>query len=381
MTLSKRQLSLRRDAIGGSEIAVLAGLSKWATPIELWESKVLGTEKEETDPMLFGVAFEEPIAQVYAKKKGAWLKQVNTLINGKYPLAVATPDRAVFSAPRADLARMKKLGLAMFRESDLGLEIKSANWRQKDRWGPEGSDYVPDEYAAQCTWCMGVTGKEEWDLAVLFDRDDFRIYHLRFDAEFFGYLYELAERFMREHVIPKKPPPVDASENYTAFLERRWERNSADLVRAPEDIEALVFRFAAIGELDRRIYEAKKLVGNTLRAAVGEGGGFETQYGKLFWRREKDRQTVDHEAMATEAITIAGLVIQSLPAGERRAELEQQLRTLKSRHTTTTPGNRPLKFYGTKEFKALLSGEQPNRLADMSDAFTLPDGTKESTDE
>ena len=367
--LSNRQLALRRDAIGGSEVAVLAGLSSWASPIEIFEAKVLGAEKETTDPMLFVVVLEEPIAQVYAHKTGKWLRAVDTLINGKYPMAIATPDRAVFSAPRADLARRKKLGLSAFREAEKGLEIKSSTWRQKERWGAEGSDFVPDEYAVQVTWHMGVTGVREWDLAVLFDRDDFRVYRLRFDAELFEGLYVLAEKFMREHVIPRKPPPPDASEQYASYLDRAWRRDTGSHLQATDELERLVRRLLVLKACDKAIAGQVDLLENQLKALLGEASGVTGLFGRIDWKREKERTRFDAAAAFTEVANLAALAIQALPEGDQRAQLQATLAGVRERHTTVQPGNRPLRTYPTKETKAELE-----QLADVYRA-ALPSST------
>lgn len=369
--LSKRQLALRRDAIGGSEVAVLAGLSSWASPIEIFEAKVLGAEKAETDPMLFGIVLEEPIAQVYARKTGKWLRGVDTLINGKFPLAIATPDRAVFAAPRADIVRRKKLGLATFRECERGLEIKSTTWRQRDRWGPEGSDQVPDEYAVQVVWHMGVTGVREWDLAVLFDRDDFRVYHLRFDETLFTGLYALAEKFMREHVIPKRPPEPDASAAYAEYLGNTWRRDTGQHLQATDELEALVRRLLVLKGVSSAVEESKKLVENQLKALIGEASGLVGTFGRVDWKREKDRTVFDAEAAVSEMGTLCALALNTLPAGDTRDQLKAQLDSVVARHTTTKPGNRPLKTYPSKDESAELA-----QLVDVYRA-ALPSSTEQ----
>lgn len=370
--LSKRQQAIRRETVGGSEVSVLAGVSRWSTPIGLYEAKVMGLVKEQEDPMLFGIAFEEPVAQIYAAKTGRWLRPVDTLINGKYPLACATPDRAVFPAPVASLLRRKKLGLSAMREAERGLEIKTTTWRSKSEWGPEGSDIMPLEYECQVQWCMGITGVHQWDVGVMFDRDSFRVLKLQFDAELFESLYELAARFMRDHVIPKRPPPVDYSQQYEDFLNRRWQNTRQSLLVATHEMEALGGHLARIDEVRSRLDDMRKLTTNKLREMIADASGIEGGFGKIYWRQEKDRTVVDHKAALEELRMLAGLAVQTLPAGDTRAELEKKLVTLMQRHTTTRPGNRPLKLYASKALKAHL-----RQLDHVLERIPLPEGAVE----
>ena len=371
-SLSKRQQAIRRETVGGSEVSVLAGVSRWSTPIGLYEAKVTGLLKEQEDPMLFGIAFEEPVAQIYAAKTGAWLRPVDTLINGKYPLACATPDRAVFPAPVASLVRRKKLGLSAMREAERGLEIKTTTWRSKAEWGPEGSDIMPLEYECQVQWCMGVTGVHQWDVGVMFDRDSFRILKVRFDADLFESLYELAARFMRDHVIPRRPPPVDYSQQYEDFLNRRWAKTRPSLLVSTPEIDALAEHLARIDEVWGRLEDMRRLTTNKLREIIGDASGIEGEWGKIYWRREKDRVEFDQSAALEEVRLLAALAVQALPAGDTRASLEKGLTTLVQRHTTTRPGNRPLKFYPTKVLKAALK-----QLDQVLERIPLPEGAVE----
>lgn len=363
MSLSKRQLALRRGAVGGSEVAVLAGCSKWSTPIEVWESKVLGATKPITEPMFFGVVLEEPIAQVYAAREGRWLRRVDSLINGRYPLAIATPDRAVFSAPRSDLAKRRLLGLSAFREAEKGLEVKSSTWRQRDRWGKEGSDFIPDEYATQVTWHMGVTEVKVWDVAVLFDRDEFRVYRVHFDEQLFLGLYELASKFMRDFVIPRRPPPPDASEQYSEFLGRRWGSNRSELLQTDDEFDALAARLGVLDELQSRVALAHEWTTNQLKARIAEAGGVAGAWGNIYWRRERARAVFDARS-AFDAVKAAVL---ALPDGDVRGKLAATIASLETLHTRSVDGKRPLKAYFTKDTRIALAGMT---LSDFAPALT-----------
>jgi putative phage-type endonuclease len=346
VSLTRRQLELRADAIGGSEIAALAKLSRWATPIEIYEAKILGTEKPQTLAMELGHLLEEPVAKIYQRRTSTWLRVVHSLKSPRYPFAVATPDRAVFLERVGDLVKSKKLGLSDFRRAERGLECKTTGWRQKHRWGDEGSDQVPDEYAVQCLWGMGVSELRAWDLAALFDRDDFKIYRLVFDAETFEGLYEIAARFMVDHVIPRVPPPVDASDQYADFLSRAWKTNQVEPIAAGPELERLAVELAKLVEVERRVELAKQARVNQLKLAIADAGGLQSPvFGKILWRRSKARKLFDGKAAARELLDLTGLVLNALPAGELRESLTARRAEIILKNTRELEGNRPFRPY------------------------------------
>ena len=278
MALTKRQLEMRARRIGGSEIAALAGFSRWKRPIEIYEAHRLlleGREPPEISslPIDFGTEFEEPIARVVAKRTGKWFARCDSVTSNAHEYAIATPDRAVFPSQLQAPATSKALGLEEIRQAEYGLEIKSTTWRSKAQWGPDGTDQAPLEYLAQCTWCMGVTGHSRWDLAVLFDRDEIRVLTVRFSADLFARLYELAAPFMVDHVLAGRPPPPDASEQYAEFLDRSWASNSKTLVQADDATSALALELAYVEAAIDRLGDRDEFLRNKLKAVIGDAAG------------------------------------------------------------------------------------------------------------
>jgi putative phage-type endonuclease len=355
--LSGRQLILRRDAIGGSEIAVLAGLSKWSSPIEVWEAKVLAREKEQTDAMEFGVFFEEPIAKIYAHRFERWLKPVDTLKNPRWPFLCATPDRAVFVGPVKELAKRQLLKLEDLAAAEKMLEIKSTTWRQAYEWGEPGTDQIPTEYIPQTTLEMGLSGHLLCDVGVMVDRDSFERYTVHFKIELMEALNEIGERFIREHVNTGIPPPPDASDKYAEFLGRAYPHAIGDkktpLIQASPQMVELVLLWAKVREAEKKIGDLEGKVANSLRSIIGPHRGLQSkQFGKVYWSDVADQQGIDWQELGREAMLVAGLVLQGELSEEQRAQLSLQVKTLEQRHQKTLKaGHRRLAPYFTKELK------------------------------
>lgn len=340
MSLSRRQLAMRKDSIGGSAIASLAGLSRWATPIELYDSMVNGTEKEANLVMRLGTALEDPVADIYAEETGRWLRRVDTCRHPTKVFAIATPDRAVFSGPVAELAKKKLLERGQLADCERLLEVKTTSWRLADEWGTEGTDEIPEHHLCQVQWTLGVTGKQTADVMVLFDRDRVARYTVQFSPALFDGLLEIGERFLVDHVAKGVPPPPDASDRYGEFLSRRFpqEQAGALIEMSPAQLD-LVQRYARLKEASRRLEVLTKRTGNELRAAIGGAEGLVMGPLKATWKKSKDGSKTDWEGAATEAMQLAERL---LAGGADLAQARNQLATMVGRFTASTPGFRRL---------------------------------------
>lgn len=347
MALTKRQLALRRDAIGGSEIACLVGLSRWASASEIYEAK-LGTapDKINTVAMFFGSEWEDPIAKWHAHETGQWLKPLDSIRHPTLKYAIATGDRACFLSPVQALAKKKKLQREDLAEASHLLEVKTRTWRLAKEWGEPGTDEVPEDVLAQAVWTLGCAGMQRCDVRVLFDRDRCELYTVQFVPEMFEAFYTVAERFMVDHVLAGKPPPPDATDKYKDFLGRYFptDPKDEDLVLAkPEEVD-LLLRYAKLKEAASRLKKLTDLASNQVRAAIGQHTGLtHAAFGKVTWKKTRDGTKTDWQAVAQEALTTAGLVLNTqVPQNAQHKELLDQLKGLVAKHTTPKPGYRRL---------------------------------------
>jgi len=341
--LTKKQIEMRRTGIGASEIAALAGLSRWATPVDIYAAKVLPTKDDPTLVMELGNLLEEPISRVYAKRTGAFLHRCTTLRHPKHSVALATPDRLVF---RQRVLKAQALPQAAERL----LQVKTAGWRSRPDWGPEGTDQVPEDYLAQVQWEMGVTGQRVCDVALLIERDDFRIYTVPFNERLFGGLLEIAERFWVDHVQARKPPPPDASEAYAEFLKRAHPREAEAakmILEPPPEIIDAAERLRVAEADEAAAKERADLAKNEIRSFIGDNLGVVGPFGTITWKANKDSTPTDWKGVAEDAMRIAWDLLGSHPeAGTEKMNERgtgQELKGLVDRHTKRTPGARVLR--------------------------------------
>lgn len=153
----------RAKGIGGSDVGVLCGLSKWESPYT-WVAKRLGkipSEIEPSEAMEWGTRLEEPILDAFIEKNpqltvhrdaGSW-QHVDR------PWQLANPD-------------------ALYQDAagNWGIvEVKTA--RYEDDWD-EKNNIIPPTYRAQVLWYLQTFGFQHAYVVVLFSGSKFRTFEV-----------------------------------------------------------------------------------------------------------------------------------------------------------------------------------------------------------
>lgn len=373
--LTKRQQELRRTGIGASQIAALAGLSNYATPIAIYEEKLGMAPELDSYAVDLGLEIEAPIARVWAKRMNRAIAYVDTLRHNDPTkhFAVATPDRAVY--PTVEARGDGRVLKTDVRDAEMLLQVKSTNWRMRHLWGDEGSDVIPSEYLCQAHWEGSVAGLQQVEFAVDFDKTKLFTYRVIVDRTFFEGLYEIAERFMIDHVRRRVPPPPDASERYGEFISRLFPRDTLkDFEQVPPDapIMETVHLFARLKSAEKRLEAWKQLARNRIAARIGAAPGIVGTFGKISFKATKQKTVTDWKAVADEALRIAGSLLNVMPEGDMRAALAEDVRKLIDVNTHLKPGFRMMRPTWSDEVKALA--EEPFELPALPDASPLATG-------
>lgn len=335
--LTEEQLEMRRTGIGASEIAAVAGLSRWSSPAEIWETKVRGYTREQTFLMRYGNVLEQPIAELYSEDTGRQhLSRPDTVRSPEHEIVIATPDRAVHLVPH-DGERTRDWSTV-----DRLLQIKAPGWQVRQDWAdpsraPLG---VPQEVYAQVTWEMAATGIRQCDVAAMVERDPLRIYTIPFDRDYFGLLLELASRFWVDHVVARKPPPPDASEQYAKFLGRAFPAQKNEvLLEATPEIQIAAQGLREVDGALKALKAKKEQFQNEIKLFIGDATGVVLpDLGKITWKQTKGGVHTDWEAVARDMLDAA-----SAGADEkRRLALADIYREVIARRTTATAGHRRL---------------------------------------
>ncbi len=276
MTDRNTWLAERRTGIGGSDVAPIMGLSKWATPLSVYLDKIgESAPVDETPAMKWGTALEPIILSAYQDQTGLQIAAPVLLRHDKHPFVIGTPD-----------------GIAV----DRIVEAKTA--RSAEGWGEPGSDEIPEPYILQVQHYMMLTGKALADVAVLIGGSDFRVYTIPADPELQGMMLD-AEASFWSRVQDRIPPePV----TYADAVARFGRASKAASVVATEEIQQewryLVKTRAEIAKLEAF---ADELKGN-LTCRMGENDTLVDERGNVLvtWKAAKAPARFNSAAFAKD---------------------------------------------------------------------------------
>lgn len=249
----------RRLGIGGSEAGTILGLNKYQTAWDLWGIKTGRTTPPDLSGNMavkMGHKLEQTVAELYAEITGKTVRRSNIHhIHKEKPWLVGNLDRVVVGEKR-------------------GLECKTASsFAAKGKFGkgnvytPDGElailcDEVPDTYLVQVQHYMAVTGLPVFDLAVLIDGRDFRVYTIARNEELITELEGQLTEFWFKNVIADIAPAGEPIQDQEPVKGAAVEAD-VSILNLLEERRELV---AAITELD----DAKSELDNQIKTFIGE---------------------------------------------------------------------------------------------------------------
>jgi putative phage-type endonuclease len=174
-------------AVGGSDIAPIAGLSQWESAITKWAKKTKQIPDEITPnmSMRLGTKLEAPILEIFTEEHPELtVFETGTWANKEHPWARSNPD-----------------GIYQTEDGHFGIvEVKFS----RDYWTG-----VPQAYRAQVLWYMKIFGIREAKLVALAG-SSYQEYDIEWDEFEAQILWDAAIRF-REACLEMKMPYWDGS--------------------------------------------------------------------------------------------------------------------------------------------------------------------------
>lgn len=230
----------RSTYLGSSDAAAILGVSKWATPVDVWRRKV-HPETIEEDP---------DKAKIF--RRGRLMEPViREMAAEDYGLEIVAANRR-YPDPEHDWMRAE---IDFETEEDgaiVNADCKSVSPFMAHEWGEEGTNEIPIEYHAQFQFGMMVTGRARCDVYALFGTDQLVRYVVHRDEETIAAMREKCIRFWHEHVLAKVPPSPVRIEDVMFLMSRtRGRPVAAD----PDTLERIEHYKVCKGQL--KIYEAQ----------------------------------------------------------------------------------------------------------------------------
>ncbi len=292
--LTKEQREIRQKGITGTDAAIIMGVSPWKTVHELVIAKKYPKDLPQESPepwMEWGHLLEPVIADKYSEVTGQELIPSVTLQCMCHPWLRGTPDRLIVGKRK-------------------GMEIKTARSFVSREWGASGTDNVPYHYLLQVLHYMILTGVDEWDLAVLIDGCDFRVYHFFKDKELCQMLFEAERQFFLDFIAGDQKPAPEWNLAFVDFVKRRFPKDTKKKIvyekdqRLSDDVSEALFNLRdksmehMKAEFDFECAKAR------VQDVIGEAGGliWEDEGLKISWKKSVDRTKVDWQGVCEKLL-------------------------------------------------------------------------------
>jgi predicted phage-related endonuclease len=270
----------RKRLIGGSDAAAVLGVSDWLTPLALYMLKTDQAPPEKPNPRLdsirrAGTELEPHILRLLLAKLREQGLQVELLARNERYIDPEHP----FLGCEIDF-ELRITGTVTINGADVYFDGEHINgdckssqgfWRWK--WGAEGSDDVPTQYAAQFMHGLMVTCRRYCIVAAMIGLHDVVVFWVQHDAEVITGMRAKEVEFWRAHVEPRiEPDPAKFSDIRAMFPE-----DNGRTVEATPEVAAKV---EEIRKLDRLLKLTEAEI-EQLKVDVGQYVG---DFMRLTWQ-------------------------------------------------------------------------------------------------
>jgi len=212
----KHWLDQRRKMITASDVAAILGFDPPRSAWSVYVQKKTGEELEDTDEMMMGRMFEEPIAQLYAIKTGrpvANMGATEIQVHPSIPWIGATLDRVTWD-----------VGDDPLKVEGCPLEIKHGGNYQLSNW----ADGPPLKVQIQLQMQMICTGSPWGAYCAVIGGQAPRFDDLELNDNFFESIFPKLEEFKRR-MDESEPPPVESPRDL-ASVKKLYPLDSGETV-------------------------------------------------------------------------------------------------------------------------------------------------------
>lgn len=311
-------LKARRAGIGGSDVAAILGLSKWKSPLEIYESKTetADPKEEQSQAAYFGSLLEDVVAREFATRTGMKIQRVNSqLVAGEGSWMIANIDRAIVNPEISGTVRVldeqRQAETGRMLSTDCILECKTASSFVADQWGPSQEAEVvsgkivtehkiPIYYECQVQWYLGITGAQVCYVAALLGGQDYRIYAVPRNDTVIKALQDQCRAFWVNHVLAKVPPAPRTKED----VAKLFPADTGDMLEANNDAAADIGELRTLTGQIKSLQEQADVVKDRICAALGDASGFTIAGEQACTYKTQKRTTLDSTRLKRESPAI-----------------------------------------------------------------------------
>lgn len=272
-------LTIRRNYIGGSDAGAVVGMNEWSSPLSVWADKTGSAPAFSGNVSTrVGAYLEDLVAKLFMEETGKTVQRLKfTIVNPAYPFACANIDREVVG-------------------EDALLEIKttgSIGVIQKFRNGE-----FPDQWYAQVTHYMAVTGVKKAYLAALESNRELHIFELDRDEDEIKALMDAERYFWENYVKTMTPPPADGHRATTETVGKMYPDDGGDDVDLTDIAEDFAQR-KRLKESRNAIDSQIETIDNRIKLRMGEASKGTAGLFSASWKVQT-RNSFDAEALKAD---------------------------------------------------------------------------------
>lgn len=272
-------LKRRKNYICGSDISAIAGVNPYKSAVDIYLDKINPeiVDFEVSEAAHFGNLLEDVVAQEYSARTGFDISlEPELLVNPKYPFIAANIDRWANNKQHV-------------------LEVKTASLMQKDKWGVEGSDSIPEHYLCQVALYAAVCEVPFVEIALLLGGQQLKIYRYNRDLVLEDNLIKIAKKFW-ENNVQKQIPPQAINLSDTAKLYPESKDQSIDANYEIEDslVKLIDLKFQ-LTQIEEDIKTQQVIIQNYM----GDNGILLNNQGNVLatWKSTKGRASFDSKRL------------------------------------------------------------------------------------
>lgn len=270
----KAWLDARRQGLGGSDAAVVLGISKWKSPWDLWLEKTgqaVDAEDEDDEKrqnrLFFGSESEEMIAKWFTMKTGKKLRKCGMLRSNEHPFMIADIDRLVVG-------------------ENAIVEIKTTSAYNADEW-KDGK--VPPQYIIQGLHYMAVGSYDRCYFVCLIGGQEPVIVPMEREEEEIEALIEAEKYFWEHNVIAKELPDVDGGNACAKAIAEHFKGGGTEAEELEGEYDLLCRDLEALKEDKKKLELIIAEKENKLKVRLGNSEfGRSAKYNVYFKTANRD---------------------------------------------------------------------------------------------
>lgn len=241
-----------QKGIGGSDCAVILGLSKWKTPFTLWLEKTGQIEPPEVsnEYVEWGNLLEPVIREKFKKETGFKVFQNNFVLqHDDYPFMIANIDGEVID-------KNGERGL---------LEIKTTSERNKGEWieGP------PNHYHLQIQHYLAVLGYSFAYVACLIGGNHFVYFRIERDDYVIDKIISAEIEFWRM-VEERVPPEITGLAPDSTYLAESYPEANGEETYLVGELENLALRYLDLQKTLKSLQDEQDWIKNRIKLEAKE---------------------------------------------------------------------------------------------------------------